>query len=76
MSALEVSLGNLCSSAVIDAPTAQFDHRKRTWLVLWEGEVAIELPPWVVFVYPSSLFTHFNIDVNGERELTTYLMAN
>ena len=26
----------------------------------------IELPPWVLLLYPSSLLYHFNIDVGGE----------
>ncbi|KAF8872654.1 hypothetical protein BD779DRAFT_1679595 [Infundibulicybe gibba] len=49
----------------------KFNHSKRTWLVLWEAEVAIQLPPWVVCLYPSSLLTHFNIDVHDIKFVTT-----
>jgi hypothetical protein len=38
----------------------------KSWLVLWEAGLVIELPPWVIFIYPSALFLHFNIDVGGE----------
>lgn len=30
----------------------KFNHYARTWLVLWEGRVVIQLPPWVVVLYP------------------------
>lgn len=46
---------------------AKFNHSARTWLVLWEAKVIIQLPPWVVVLYPSSLIYHFNIDISGER---------
>ena len=26
----------------------------------------VELPPWVLVLYPSSLFFHFNIDIHGK----------
>ena len=29
----------------------------------------IELPPWVLVLYPSALFLHFNIDVHGKHFL-------
>jgi hypothetical protein len=45
---------------------ANFNHSQRSWLVLWEAGVVIELPPWVVAVFPSSLFYHFNIDITGK----------
>ena len=44
---------------------AKFNHTQRTWLVIWEAGVVVELPPWVIAIYPSSLFYHFNIDVHG-----------
>ncbi|KAJ7876725.1 hypothetical protein B0H14DRAFT_3436473 [Mycena olivaceomarginata] len=31
----------------------QFDHHKYTWLVIWEAGVVVELPPWVILIYPS-----------------------
>lgn len=51
--------------------SARFNSRFRSWLVIWEAGVIIQLPPWVIFVYPSSLFYHFNIDIHGE-----YFTAN
>jgi hypothetical protein len=44
----------------------QFNDQKRTWLVIWELGVVIQLPPWVFIAYPSSLFFHFNIDIHGK----------
>jgi hypothetical protein len=49
------------------ATGAKFNHSQRSWLVLWEAGVIIELPPWVVAIFPSSLFHHFNYDIAGER---------
>ena len=46
-------------------PLDTFNHTKRSWLVIWEAGVVIELPPWVLLLYPSSLLYHFNIDING-----------
>ncbi|KAJ7112790.1 hypothetical protein C8R43DRAFT_961787 [Mycena crocata] len=42
----------------------KFNHKFRSWIVLWEAELAIEMPPWVLTGYPSALFYHFNIDVH------------
>ncbi|KAJ7601733.1 hypothetical protein DFH06DRAFT_1352148 [Mycena polygramma] len=42
----------------------RFNHFQRTWLVIWEAGVAIQLPPWVLALYPSALFYHFNIDID------------
>jgi hypothetical protein len=47
----------------------KFNHRKRTWLVVYEAGVAIELPPWMVTAYPSSLLFHFNLDITGKCSL-------
>lgn len=43
----------------------KFDSKRKTWLVLWEAGVVLELPPWVFIAYPSSLLYHFNIDIDG-----------
>lgn len=51
------------SNLIIGTP---FNHRLRSWVVLWEAGVAIELPPWVILIYPSSLLHHFNVDALGE----------
>lgn len=52
--------------AMLTVHTAKFNHTQRTWLVIWEAGVVIELPPWVLVLYPSSLLFHFNIDIDGE----------
>jgi hypothetical protein len=46
-------------------PTEHFNHTKRSWLVIWQAGVVIELPPWTLLLYPSSLLYHFNIDIDG-----------
>ncbi|KAF8193075.1 hypothetical protein K438DRAFT_1969559 [Mycena galopus ATCC 62051] len=48
-----------------------FNHTKRTWLVLWEAGIVVELPPWSMAIYPSALFYHFNIDVHDIQFVTT-----
>ncbi|KAJ6603066.1 hypothetical protein B0H10DRAFT_2440599 [Mycena sp. CBHHK59/15] len=47
-----------------------FNDTQRTWLVLWEAGVAIQLPPWTVALYPSAILFHFNVDVD-EIEFVT-----
>jgi hypothetical protein len=44
----------------------EFNHTQRSWIVIWELGVVVELPPWVLLAYPSSLLYHFNIDINGK----------
>ncbi|KAK7047835.1 hypothetical protein VNI00_006163 [Paramarasmius palmivorus] len=39
-----------------------FNHKERSWLVIWEAGIVLELPPGVFLLYPSSLFLHFNVD--------------
>jgi hypothetical protein len=41
----------------------KFDSKSLSWLVIWEAGIIIELPPGVFLMYPSSLFFHFNIDM-------------
>ncbi|KAG2092750.1 hypothetical protein BD769DRAFT_1395324 [Suillus cothurnatus] len=41
----------------------QFDSTERSWLVIWEAGVIIEMPAGVFVMYPSSLFFHFNVDI-------------
>ncbi|KAJ7939140.1 hypothetical protein B0H13DRAFT_1850877 [Mycena leptocephala] len=48
-----------------------FNDTVRTWLVIWEAGVAIQMPPWTMAIYPSSLFYHFNIDVEDIQFVTT-----
>lgn len=47
-------------------PGKKFNHSKRSWLVLWEAGVAVQLPPWTIMAYPLSLLFHFNIDIQDE----------
>ncbi|KAJ6494906.1 hypothetical protein C8R47DRAFT_974256, partial [Mycena vitilis] len=49
----------------------KFNHFQRTWLVIWEAGVAIQLPPWVLALYPSALFYHFNIDIDQLEFVST-----
>lgn len=39
--------------------------------MIWEAGVIVELPPWVAILYPSSLFYHFNVDLEGDRFYST-----
>ncbi|KAJ7020949.1 hypothetical protein C8F04DRAFT_1274271 [Mycena alexandri] len=48
-----------------------FNHTQRTWLVIWEAVVVVELPPWTIAMYPSALLYHFNIDVDEIQFVTT-----
>ena len=41
-----------------------FDHKRKAWLVIWEANIMIEIPAGVFVAYPSSLFYHFNWDVD------------
>ncbi|KIJ45463.1 hypothetical protein M422DRAFT_46541 [Sphaerobolus stellatus SS14] len=51
-------------------PSACFDHQS-SWIVLWKASLVIELPPWVMFIYPSSPFFHFNIDIQDIKFVIT-----
>ncbi|KAA1467110.1 hypothetical protein DENSPDRAFT_847331 [Dentipellis sp. KUC8613] len=51
---------SICALMAYVLPNAKFNHKTRSWLVIWEAGVVIELPPWVILLYPSSLFYHFN----------------
>jgi len=42
-----------------------FNSKERSWLVIWEAGIVVEMPPGVFAMYPSSLFFHFNIDMCG-----------
>ncbi|KAI0259138.1 hypothetical protein BC834DRAFT_846937 [Gloeopeniophorella convolvens] len=54
-----------------DAYADCFNHKYRSWLAIWEAGIIVELPPWVLLVYPSSLFFHFNIDIHDIKFVTT-----
>ncbi|TFY82050.1 hypothetical protein EWM64_g1963 [Hericium alpestre] len=62
---------SVCALMAYVSPTSNFNHTKKSWLVLWEAGIIIELPPWVLLVYPSSLFFHFNIDLNEFKFVVT-----
>ncbi|KAI0055054.1 hypothetical protein BV25DRAFT_1816172, partial [Artomyces pyxidatus] len=57
---------SVCAVMVYTVPNSHFDHTRRSWLVIWEAGIILELPPWVLVIYPSSLFFHFNIDITGK----------
>ncbi|KAJ7177268.1 hypothetical protein C8R43DRAFT_942535 [Mycena crocata] len=53
-----------------DSPV-NYNHKRRGWIVLWEAGVYVELPPWTLVGYPSSLFYHFNIDIHDLKIVYT-----
>lgn len=53
------------SLQTLTLPPDNFNDTQRTWLVLWEAGVAIQLPAWTAALYPSALLFHFNVDVDG-----------
>ncbi len=55
--------------------SGKFDHTEKAWLVLWEAKLIIELPAGVLMYYPSSLFTHFNVDMSGMSQSPSALLA-
>ncbi|KAF8225685.1 hypothetical protein L208DRAFT_1055584, partial [Tricholoma matsutake] len=61
----------ICTLLVYELPGKNFNHTMRSWLVIWEAGVVIELPPWVLLLYPSSLLYHFNIDIHAIQFLAT-----
>ncbi|KAF8960543.1 hypothetical protein BDZ97DRAFT_1665701 [Flammula alnicola] len=61
----------ICVLVIYEIPGKKFNHSKRTWLVLWEAGVIIQLPPWVMAAYPSSLLFHFNVDICDFKFVTT-----
>ena len=53
--------------------TGKFNHREKAWLVLWEAKLVVEMPPGVLILYPSSLFLHFNVNVEGELHIVAHI---
>ncbi|KAI0744786.1 hypothetical protein C8Q76DRAFT_789270 [Earliella scabrosa] len=49
----------------------KFRHAEKAWLVLWEAGLIIELRPGCLLFYPSSLFTHFNVNIQDCTVVTT-----
>ncbi|TFK72814.1 hypothetical protein BDN72DRAFT_894457 [Pluteus cervinus] len=60
----------VCVVVVYEKPGYQFDHKTRSWLVIWDAGIIVEMPPWTAAVYPSSLFLHFNVDLQDIKVLT------
>ncbi|KAF7333522.1 hypothetical protein MVEN_02368400 [Mycena venus] len=50
---------------------AKFDHKRRSWIVIWELGMRAQLVPWTLASYPSALFLHFNVDVHQLRFVHT-----
>ncbi|KAI0687310.1 hypothetical protein C8Q76DRAFT_803615 [Earliella scabrosa] len=48
-----------------------FRHKEKAWLVLWEAGLIIKLRPGCLLSYPSSLFTHFNVNIQDCTIVTT-----
>lgn len=46
--------------------SGKFDWHEKAWLVLWEARLIIQLPIGVLFLYPSALFIHFNLNISGD----------
>ncbi|KAM5541944.1 hypothetical protein V8D89_004254 [Ganoderma adspersum] len=42
-----------------------FDWHEKALLVIWEARLIIQLPIGVVFLYPSALFIHFNLNISN-----------
>ncbi|TFK58991.1 hypothetical protein BDN72DRAFT_906238 [Pluteus cervinus] len=55
---------------IYELPGAHFDHKTRSWLVIWDAGIIVEAPPWTALIYPSSLFLHFNVDIQDIDVLT------
>jgi hypothetical protein len=53
--------------------SGDFDSGQQSWLVIWEAGVVIQLPAGVFLLYPSSLFFHFNVDINLDGEYSNQI---
>ncbi|TFK63320.1 hypothetical protein BDN72DRAFT_902511 [Pluteus cervinus] len=61
----------VCVVLVYELPGANFNHTQRSWLVIWDAGIIVEMPPWTAAIYPSSLFYHFNIDIHDIKFVVT-----
>ncbi|KAH9840804.1 uncharacterized protein C8Q71DRAFT_741322 [Rhodofomes roseus] len=61
----------ICVLMVYVLPNSKFNSKHRSWLVVWEAGIVVEMPPWTPVMYPSSLFLHFNIDVHDIEFVVT-----
>lgn len=43
---------------------------EKIWLVLWEAGIIIQIPAGCVVMFPSALFMHFNINMDGAILIT------
>lgn len=66
-----VDFKNLALGVCIVFVFGVFNHREKAWLVIWEANVFMELPPGAFILYSSSLFFHFNVDLRSKIEIVT-----
>ncbi|TFK62192.1 hypothetical protein BDN72DRAFT_903439 [Pluteus cervinus] len=45
----------VCIVVVYEAPEANFDHKTRSWLVIWDAGVIVEAPPWTALIYKAHI---------------------
>jgi hypothetical protein len=43
-----------------------FNDKEKSWLVIWEAELIIQIPAGVFLLYPSAIFYHCNVDRIGK----------
>ena len=41
---------------------------EKIWLVIWEAGLILQIPAGTLVVYPSALFLHFNVNIDGIKE--------
>ncbi|KAJ8094071.1 hypothetical protein PM082_009962 [Marasmius tenuissimus] len=66
-----IDFKNLALAVCMIFVYGHFDHREKCWIVIWEAGIALELPMGVFVLYPSSLFLHFNVDIDNLNFLVT-----
>jgi hypothetical protein len=54
------------------ASQGKFDSKEKSWLVIWEADIVVELPPGVFFLYPSSIFFHCNVHRKGKSDFINF----
>ncbi|TFK67546.1 hypothetical protein BDN72DRAFT_842893 [Pluteus cervinus] len=61
----------ICAVMVYELEGTDFDFTRKSWLCIWDAGVIVELRPWKVVLYPSSLMYHFNVDIDEIHVVTT-----
>jgi hypothetical protein len=64
--AINARMANTLFPDVTETIIGAFNSKERSWLVIWEAGIVIEMPAGVFVMYPSSLFYHLNIDMCGK----------